>query len=112
MNIHTLEKQINLAKEVLAEKELLLDVSNRFQIASLNSFRHHLSALQKQLYDLQIKREKEILEVRFIGETANNGSLPLLLHASLSKGLAESLITISTKIRKPKKMQNMLIKQN
>lgn len=44
MNIHTLEKQINLAKEVLAEKELLLDVSNRFQIASLNSFRHHLSA--------------------------------------------------------------------
>lgn len=50
-----------------------------------------------------IYREKEILEVRFIGETANNGSLPLLLHASLSKGLAESLITISTKIRKPKK---------
>ena len=103
MNIHTLEKQIQLAVENLAEKESTLDENNKFQIASLNSFRHHLESLRKELFDLQIKREKEILEVRFIGEKANNGSLPLMLHAILSKGLAESLITISTKVRKPKK---------
>ena len=103
MNINTLEQQIQNAELILAEKKQLLNDSDRFAKASFNSFLSHVNALKKQLYDLQIKREKEILEVRFIGDKANNGSLPLMLHAILSKGLAESLITISTKVRKPKK---------
>jgi|GEM_PF-2487956 hypothetical protein len=103
MNISILERQIETAENALAEKKKNLDESDRFQIASLNSFSEHIKTLRKQLYDLQIRREKEILEVRFIGDKAHNGSLPLMLHSILSKGLAESLITISTKVRKPKK---------
>ncbi|KMU99813.1 hypothetical protein ACS72_08115 [Acinetobacter sp. VT 511] len=103
MNISILERQIETAENALAEKKKNLDESDRFQIASLNSFSEHIKTLRKQLYDLQIRREKEILEVRFIGNKAHNGSLPLMLHSILSKGLAESLITISTKVRKPKK---------
>lgn len=103
MNISTLKEQIILAEEILLKEKKQLDETNRFKVASFNSFKEHLSSLRKQLYDLQIRREKEILEVRFIGDKADNGSLPLMLHAALSKGLAESLITISTKVRKPKK---------
>lgn len=103
MSISILERQIETAENALAEKKKNLDESDRFQIASLNSFSEHIKTLRKQLYDLQIRREKEILEVRFIGDKAHNGSLPLMLHSILSKGLAESLITISTKVRKPKK---------
>ncbi len=103
MNISTLEEQIYLAEEIIKKDSETLDKSDRFKVASLNSFKEHLNSLRKQLYDLQIRREKEILEVRFIGDKAHNGSLPLMLHAALSKGLAESLITLSTKVKKPKK---------
>lgn len=103
MNISTLEEQIHLAEEIIKKDSETLDKNDRFKVASFNSFKEHLNALRKQLYDLQIRREKEILEVRFIGDKAHNGSLPLMLHAVLSKGLAESLITISTKVRTPKK---------
>ena len=103
MNISTLEEQIRLAEETLNKDNYTLDKNDRFQMASFNSFKEHLASLRKQLYDLQLRREKEILEVRFIGDKAHNGSLPLMLHAALSKGLAESLITLSTKVRTPKK---------
>lgn len=103
MNISTLEEQIYLAEEIIKKDSETLDENDRFKVASFNSFKDHLANLRKQLYDLQLRREKEILEVRFIGEKAHNGSLPLILHAALSKGLAESLITLSTKVRTPKK---------
>lgn len=103
MNISTLEEQIHLAEEILNKDSQTLDKNDRFKIASFNSFKEHLNNLRKQLRDLQLRREKEILEVRFIGDKARNGSLPLMLHATLSKGLAESLITLSTKVRTPKK---------
>lgn len=103
MNISTLEEQIHLAEEIIKKDSETLDKNDRFKAASFNSFSEHLANLRKQLYDLQLRREKEILEVRFIGEKAHNGSLPLMLHAALSKGLAESLITLSTKVKTPKK---------
>lgn len=103
MNISTLEEQIYLAEEILNKDSQTLDKNDRFKVASFNSFKEHLTSLRKQLYDLQLRREKEILEVRFIGDKAHNGSLPLMLHAALSKGLAESLITLSTKVKTPKK---------
>lgn len=103
MNISTLEEQIYLAEEIIKKDSETLDKNDRFKVASFNSFQEHLKSLRKQLYDLQLRREKEILEVRFIGDKAHNGSLPLMLHAALSKGLAESLITLSTKVKKPKK---------
>lgn len=103
MNISTLEEQIRLAEETLNKDSYTLDKNDRFKMASFNSFKEHINNLRKELYDLQLRREKEILEVRFIGEKAHNGSLPLMLHATLSKGLAESLITLSTKVRTPKK---------
>ena len=103
MNITTLEEQIHLAEKIIKKDSETLDKNDRFKVASIDSFKEHLDSLRKQLYDLQLRREKEILEVRFIGEKAHNGSLPLILHAALSKGLAESLITLSTKVRTPKK---------
>jgi hypothetical protein len=103
MNISTLEEQIRSAEEILTKENESLDKNNRFKVSAFNSLKEHLNDLRKQLYDKQIRREKEILEVRFIGEKAHNGSLPLMLHAALSKGLAESLITLSTKVRTPKK---------
>ena len=103
MNITTLEEQIHLAKKIIKKDSETLDKNDRFKVASIDSFKEHLDSLRKQLYDLQIRREKEILEVRFVGDKAHNGSLPLMLHAALSKGLAESLITLSTKIKTPKK---------
>ncbi|WP_249409247.1 hypothetical protein [Acinetobacter sp. SFB] len=103
MQIHTLNEKLNEAESILLVKKQNLDESDDFEKASLVSFENHVKDLRNQLYQLQLKREKEILEVRFIGEKAHNGSLPLMLHAILSKGLAESLITISTKVRKPQK---------
>lgn len=103
MQIHTLNEKLNEAESILLVKKQNLDESDDFEKASLVSFENHVKDLRNQLYQLQLKREKEILEVRFMGEKAHNGSLPLMLHAMLSKGLAESLITISTKVRKPQK---------
>lgn len=102
MNILSLEQQIKKAEDSLFTKELSLDENNRFQVASYNSFKAHLDELRSHLRELQNKREKEILEVRFIGEKAINGSLPLILHAKLSAGLAESLTALSTRLKKPK----------
>lgn len=103
MNIQSLEEQIKKAEDSLATKEASLDKQNRFQIASYNSFKQHLDELRSHLRELQNKREKEILEVRFIGEKAIDGSLPLTLHAKLSAGLADSLTALSTRLKKPKK---------
>lgn len=108
MNISTLEEQIRLAEETLNKSSHTVDKNDRFKMASFNSFKEHINSLRKQLYDLQLRREKEILEVRFIGDKAHHGSLPLMLHATLSKGLAESLITLSTKVRTPKKYADFI----
>lgn len=106
MNILSLENQIKKAEENLFAKELSLDEKNRFQVASYNSFKAHLDELRLHLRELQNKREKEILEVRFIGEKAIDGSLPLILHAKLSAGLADSLTALSTRLKKPKNNPN------
>jgi hypothetical protein len=106
MNILSLENQIKKAEESLFAKELSLDEKNRFQVASYNSFKAHLDELRSHLRELQNKREKEILEVRFIGEKAIDGSLPLILHAKLSAGLADSLTALSTRLKKPKNNPN------
>lgn len=103
MNILSLEQQIKKAEDSLFAKEISLDKKNRFQVASYNSFKAHLEELRSHLRELQNKREKEILEVRFIGEKAVDGSLPLILHAKLSAGLADSLTALSTRLKKPKK---------
>lgn len=103
MNIKSLEKQIEIAEQNLLEKKESITSNDPFALASYNSFQAHIDSLRTELYNLQTKREKEVLEVRFIGEQALNGALPLTLHAKLSAGLADSLIALSTRIKNPKK---------
>lgn len=61
----------------------------------LTSLNNQLADLQEQLYRENLKREKEIVELRLIGQSANFGSIPLEYVGGITNNLSASIIVTS-----------------
>jgi len=70
---------IEQLEPLIAQLEANLKASpNNFAIKlELSSLVNQITDLREQLYRDNLKREKEIIELRLIGQTANYGSIPL-----------------------------------
>ena len=61
----------------------------------LTSLNNQLADLQEQLYRENLKREKEIVELRLMGQSANFGSIPLEYVGGITNNLSASIIVTS-----------------
>lgn len=68
-----------------------------------NSLVNQLDDLQKQLYLENLKREKEIVQVRLIGHSANYGNLPLEFVGGITSNISQSIFNTSSYLQFGKK---------
>ncbi len=68
-----------------------------------NSLKNQLEDLQHQLYQENLKREKEIIQIRLIGSTANFGTLPLDFVSGITYNFSKSLHSTSRYLQFGKK---------
>lgn len=64
---------------------------------------NQLEDLQQQLYHENLKREKEIIQIRLIGETTNYGNLPLEYVSGITGNFSKSIINTSHYLKFGKK---------
>lgn len=64
---------------------------------------NQLEDLQQQLYHENLKREKEIIQIRLIGETANYGNLPLEYVSGITGNFSKSILNTSRYLKFGKK---------
>ncbi|MBI5190352.1 MAG: hypothetical protein HZA22_06730 [Nitrospirae bacterium] len=98
--IEKLNNQIVAANDMLARYETVLDKEPKniaYQLSAI-SVKSHISELQHQLQREKILREKEVLEIRLKGVTAN-GSIPLSVLSELSLYLSDALQATSQKVK-------------
>ena len=62
---------------------------------AINSIKGQLTELQQQLYKENLKRATEIIELRFIGNAARFGSLPLLMVGGLTDSFSNAIFEAS-----------------
>lgn len=91
-----LQERIITVQETISAYEVNLfnDPDNFGLQIQTDNLRSHLADLQNQLYNENLKRDREIIKLRFMGEITKRGSLPLYTAGKLSeyfsKGLFES----------------------
>jgi len=102
--INKLESQINSIAKLLeqAESLLLSDPNNFSHQLSINSLKSQILELEHQLQFEKAKRDKEVIELRLIGKSAN-GTLPLEVLAKLADGFSGAIINSSLFIQFGKK---------
>jgi len=79
----------------------------------LMSFRNQIDDLYQQRYKENLKREKEIIELRLIGQSARFGNIPLGFVSGLTKNFSETIFNTSSFLkfgRKGGKKREKLIK--
>ena len=74
---------------------LKLDPVNFSKKLTLTNLESQLKDLQHELYAENLKREKEIVELRFIGEQAKFGSLPLSIVGDLTNSFSNAIFQTS-----------------
>ncbi len=96
-NFARIKSHIEQLEPIIAQLEKEHKASpNDFSIKiELTSFNNQLSDLQEQLYRENLKREKEILELRLIGQSANFGSIPLEYVGGITNNLSASIFCTS-----------------
>ncbi|WP_291125270.1 hypothetical protein [Flavobacterium sp. UBA6031] len=62
----------------------------------LMSFRNQIDDLYQQRYKENLKREKEIIELRLIGQSARFGNIPLGFVSGLTKNFSETIFNTSS----------------
>lgn len=89
-NIQIFETMIEKSERQLSENQ------DDFSIKlSINNLRSQVSQLYSELYKENLKREKEIIQVRLKGEIAKYGSIPLEVLANLASSFSESIMQTS-----------------
>lgn len=68
-----------------------------------NSYQNQIEDLQHQLYQENIKREKEIIQIRLIGNSASFGTLPLSIVGGITTNISHSIQNTSKYIQFGKK---------
>ena len=110
--IQKIQNQINeVAKHLEQYESLLRDEPNNFshQI-SIDSLKAQISELEKQLRFEKAKREKEIIEIRLKGKSAN-GTIPLEVLAKLADGLSGTVLNASYFIQFGHKVKKVKAKE-
>lgn len=110
--IKKLESQINEFVQMLEQyKTYLINEPDNFshQI-SVDSLQSQISELERQLQFAKAKRNKEVIEVRLIGKSAN-GTLPLEVLAKLADGFSGTILNASLFIQFGNKKSKSKIKE-
>lgn len=94
--IKKIQSQIDeVAKMLLQYESRLSNEPNDFSLKlSIDSLKAQIGELEKQLRFEKNKRDKEVIEIRLKGKTAN-GTIPLEVLAKLSDGLSGSILNAS-----------------
>jgi hypothetical protein len=88
--IAELEEQIREVTGLLEDADARSEADSSAALAAA-SLRHHVDALQQQLHLEKQRRAREVIELRFRGELASFGSLPLDLLGKVSYEIARAL---------------------
>ncbi|HAR99904.1 MAG: hypothetical protein US57_C0015G0029 [Candidatus Moranbacteria bacterium GW2011_GWC2_37_73] len=89
-NIEQLEPMI--AELEAAQKASPDDFSIQLKLSSL---RNQINDLREQLYRENLKRDKEIIELRLIGQAANFGSIPLKFVGGITANFSSAILNTS-----------------
>jgi hypothetical protein len=102
--IKRLENQQNDIAKLLEQAEALLltEPNNLSHQVNIETLKSHLSEIQRQLQFEKSKRNKEIIEIRLIGKTAD-GTVPLEVLAKLADGFFGTILNSSYFIQFGKK---------
>jgi len=100
MNIFHLEEKISKAETLLLVKQEEALKTNSFALSlSISSLASHIEELQLQLKEAKEERQKEIIELRLIGNNVNNGTVPIDTFANLLKTFSNFIFSASSKIK-------------
>ena len=71
--IKEIENQINVVAQMLQQAEALLvaDPTNFSHQVNIDTLKGQVSELERKLQFVKAKRNKEVIEIRLIGKTAN-----------------------------------------
>lgn len=110
--IQKIQSQIDAVAEMLLQFENLLakepnDFSHKLSIDSLKS---QIAELEKQLMQEKAKRDKEVIEIRLKGRTAD-GTIPLEVLAKLADGLSGTVLNASYFIQFGQKVKKIKVKE-
>jgi hypothetical protein len=110
--IKKIEAQIiEIAKMLEQAEALLLAEPNNFSYQiNIDTIKSQISELEKQLQHEKAKRDKEVIEIRLIGKSAN-GTLPLEVLAKLADGFSGTILNASLFIQFGKKKNKEKIKE-
>ena len=109
--IQKIQSQIDAVAEMLVQYENLLakepnDFSHQLSIDSLKA---QISGLEKQMMYEKAKRDKEVIEIRLKGRTAD-GTIPLEVLAKLADGLSGTVLNASYFIQFGQKVKKIKVK--
>jgi hypothetical protein len=110
--IKKIQSQIDAVAEMLVQFENLLakepnDFSHQLSIDSLKA---QISGLEKQMMYEKAKRDKEVIEIRLKGRTAD-GTIPLEVLAKLADGLSGTVLKASYFIQFGQKVNKIKVKE-
>lgn len=96
-NLARIKSHIEQLEPMIAQLEAAQKASpDDFAIKlELSSLLNQINDLREQLYRENLKREKEIIELRLIGQTANFGSIPLEFVGGITNNLSSAIFNTS-----------------
>jgi len=97
MNLNRLKSNIEELEKLLSDYELQLkEDENNFSLKlQVNSLNNQINDLREQLYFENLKREKEILELRLIGDKTKYGNIPLNFVGGITNNFSNFLYNTS-----------------
>lgn len=103
--IGKLKSNIEELKKFISSLENEIEISpNDFALSlKKESLINQLEDLQHQLYLENLKREKEIVQIRLIGQNANFGNLPLEFVGGITSNISQSIFNTSKYLQFGKK---------
>jgi len=110
--IQKIQSQIDAVAEMLLQLEKLLatEPDNFSHKLGIDSLKSQISELEKQLMFEKAKRDKEVIEIRLKGRTAN-GTIPLEVLAKLADGLSGTVLNASYFIQFGQKIKKIKAKE-
>ena len=96
-SIKKIQDSIQKLTTIVSERTALLkaEPNNFFNNLTLESVKSQISELQHQLYQENLKREKEIVQLRLRGKIANLGNFPLSMVGGLTNSFSNAIFQTS-----------------
>jgi hypothetical protein len=96
-SIKKINENIDKLNSILTESFSALDKdkSNFALRLSISNIKTQIEQLQHQLYEENLAREKEIVQLRFMGKVAKLGTFPLHLIGGLTDPFSQAILTTS-----------------